>query len=92
VLLDILAMPDQGIPRDLLNKSEGGGGVPSMKKAAFIVGASCGRGVMTCRSGEDFRGPWSAPAIFALECGSFGLQIGGHALQHGRSWASVCLA
>ena len=50
-----------------------------VKKAAFIVGGSYGRGVITCRSGEDFRGPWSAPAMFALEGGSFGLQIGGEA-------------
>src|SRR6202008_3749446 len=52
---------------------------PSVKKAAFVVGGSYGRGVMTCRSGADFRGPWSAPAFFAIEGGSFGLQIGGQA-------------
>jgi SH3 domain-containing YSC84-like protein 1 len=48
-------------------------------KAAFIVGASYGRGVMTCRGGENFRGPWSAPSMMALEGGSFGFQIGGQA-------------
>jgi lipid-binding SYLF domain-containing protein len=48
-------------------------------KAAFIVGASYGRGVMTCRSGEHFRGPWSAPSMMALEGASFGLQAGGQA-------------
>ena len=52
---------------------------PSVKKAAFVVGGSYGRGVMTCRSGADFRGRWSAPAFFAIEGGSFGLQIGGEA-------------
>jgi lipid-binding SYLF domain-containing protein len=52
---------------------------PSVKKAGFIVGGSYGRGVITCRSGEGFRGPWSAPAMFALEGASFGLQIGGEA-------------
>jgi lipid-binding SYLF domain-containing protein len=52
---------------------------PSVKKAAFVVGASYGRGVMTCRSGENFRGPWTAPAMFAIEGGSFGFQIGGQA-------------
>lgn len=77
VLKDILGMPDKGIPRDLLNKSECVIVVPSMKKAAFIVGASYGRGVMLCRSGDNFRGPWSAPALFALEGASFGLQAGG---------------
>jgi lipid-binding SYLF domain-containing protein len=52
---------------------------PSVLKAAFIVGASYGRGVMSCRSGEDFRGPWGAPTMMALEGGSFGFQIGGEA-------------
>ena len=56
VLRDILGMPDKGIPRDLLNKSECVIVVPSMKKAAFIVGASYGRGVMLCRGGEEFKG------------------------------------
>jgi SH3 domain-containing YSC84-like protein 1 len=79
VLKEILGMPDKGIPRDLLDKAECVVVYPSVKKAAFIVGASYGRGVITCRSGEDFRGRWSAPAMFALEGGSFGLQIGGQA-------------
>jgi lipid-binding SYLF domain-containing protein len=82
VLHDILGMPDKGIPSDLLNKSECVIVVPSMKKAAFIVGTSYGRGVMTCRSGQNFRGRWSAPAMFALEGGSFGLQIGGEATDY----------
>ncbi len=79
VLKEVIGMPDKGIPRDLLNKSECVIVIPSVKKAAFVVGASYGRGVMTCRSGENFRGPWSAPAFFALEGGSFGLQAGGQA-------------
>jgi len=79
VLKEILGTPDKGIPRDLLDKAECIVVYPSVKKAAFIVGASYGRGVITCRSGKDFRGPWSAPAMFALEGGSFGLQIGGEA-------------
>ena len=82
VMKEILATPDKGIPRDLLDKAECVVVVPSMKKAAFIVGASYGRGVMTCRSGEDFRGPWSAPAMFALEGASFGLQAGGQATDY----------
>jgi lipid-binding SYLF domain-containing protein len=48
-------------------------------KAAFIVGGSYGRGVMTCRSGPNFNGPWSAPAMMAVEAGSVGFQIGGEA-------------
>jgi lipid-binding SYLF domain-containing protein len=79
VLKEILGMPDKGIPRDLLDKAECVVVYPSVKKAAFIVGASYGRGVITCRTGKEFRGPWSAPAMFALEGGSFGLQIGGEA-------------
>jgi lipid-binding SYLF domain-containing protein len=79
VLKEIMATPDKGIPRDLLNKADCVVVFPSVKKAAFVVGASYGRGVMTCRSGENFRGRWSAPAFFALEGGSFGLQIGGQA-------------
>jgi lipid-binding SYLF domain-containing protein len=52
---------------------------PSVKKAAFVVGGSYGRGVMTCRTGANFTGPWSAPAMMALEGASFGFQIGGQA-------------
>jgi lipid-binding SYLF domain-containing protein len=79
VLKEILGTPDKGIPRDLLDKAECVVVYPSVKKAGFIVGASYGRGAITCRTGEDFRGPWSAPAMFALEGGSVGLQIGGEA-------------
>jgi len=79
VLKEILATPDKGIPTDLLNKAECVIVYPSVKKGAFIVGASYGRGVLTCRTGANLNGPWSAPAMFALEGGSFGLQIGGQA-------------
>jgi len=79
VVKEILATPDKGIPTDLLHKAKCVVVFPSVKKAAFVVGASYGRGVITCRSGAEFRGPWSAPAMFALEGASFGLQIGGEA-------------
>jgi len=79
VMRALLDMPDKGISQDLLNKADCAIIFPSVKKAAFVVGASYGRGIMTCRSGAEFRGPWSAPAFFALEGGSFGLQIGGEA-------------
>jgi lipid-binding SYLF domain-containing protein len=78
VLHEILGMPE-GIPKDLLNKAVCVVVYPSVKKAAFIVGGSYGRGVITCRSGKEFGGTWSAPAMFALEGGSFGLQIGAQA-------------
>ena len=71
-------IPDD-IPQDLINKADCVIVLPSVLKAAFIVGASYGRGVMTCRSGENFRGPWSAPSMMALEGGSFGFEIGGQA-------------
>jgi len=82
VLRDVLNAPDKGIPHDLLNKAKCVIVVPSMKKGAFIVGASYGRGVMVCRSGENFTGAWSAPAMFALEGGSFGFQAGGQATDY----------
>jgi lipid-binding SYLF domain-containing protein len=53
--------------------------MPSVLKAAFVVGGSYGRGTMVCRTGKDFTGPWGAPAMYALEGGSVGLQIGGEA-------------
>ena len=53
--------------------------LPSVKKAGFIVGGEYGRGAITCRSGQDLRGPWSAPAMFALEGASVGFQVGGEA-------------
>src|SRR5438045_9763464 len=76
VLKEILAIPDN-IPKDLLDKSECVVVFPSVKKFALGVGGSYGRGAMTCRTGEDFKGPWSAPTLMALEGGSVGLQMGG---------------
>jgi SH3 domain-containing YSC84-like protein 1 len=78
VLNEILSVPDN-IPQDLLDKADCVVVFPSVLKAAFIVGGSYGRGAMSCRKGEDFRGPWGAPTMMALEGGSFGLQIGGQA-------------
>ena len=78
VMEEILNVPDD-IPQDLLNKARCVVVIPSVLKAAFIVGGSYGRGTMVCRSGKDFHGPWGAPAMYALEGGSIGLQIGGEA-------------
>src|ERR1700752_5549124 len=78
VISEILDIPDD-IPQSLLDKSECVVVLPSVLKAAFIVGGSYGRGVLTCRSGRNFRGPWSAPSMMALEGASFGLQLGGQA-------------
>ncbi len=79
VMKEILGMPEKGIPRDLLNRANCVIVYPSVKKAAFIVGGSYGRGLITCRRGADFSGHWGAPAMFALEGGSFGFQIGAQA-------------
>jgi lipid-binding SYLF domain-containing protein len=78
VMKEILDIPDD-IPQDLLDKAECVIVYPSVLKAAFVVGGSYGRGAMTCRTGEQYTGPWSAPTMMALEGGSFGLQIGGQA-------------
>jgi SH3 domain-containing YSC84-like protein 1 len=78
VLKEILNIPDD-IPQDLLDKAECVVILPSVKKAAFVFGASYGRGVMICRGGEHYTGLWGAPALYALEGGSFGLQLGGQA-------------
>jgi len=78
VMQEVLNVPDN-IPQELLEKAECVIVIPSVKKLAFGVGASYGRGAMVCRRGEKFRGPWGAPAMYALEGGSVGFQIGGEA-------------
>src|ERR1700758_4584183 len=78
VLKEILDVPGD-IPQDLLDKADCVVVFPSVLKAAFIVGGSYGRGAMSCRQGQDFRGRWGAPTMMALEGGSFGFQIGGEA-------------
>jgi SH3 domain-containing YSC84-like protein 1 len=78
VITEIMDIPDD-IPQDLIDKAECVIIYPSVIKAAFIVGGSYGRGAMTCRTGEHYTGPWSAPSMMALEGGSLGFQIGGQA-------------
>jgi SH3 domain-containing YSC84-like protein 1 len=78
VLKEILDIPDN-IPQDLVDKAECVIVLPSVKKAAFGVGISYGRGVMTCRSGQHYTGLWTAPALYALEGGNIGFQLGGQA-------------
>ena len=75
VLREIMEAPDGGIPQDLLDKSVCVAVIPGMKKGGFIFGANYGRGLMSCRI-DNGNGPWSAPSMFRLEGGSFGLQIG----------------
>lgn len=78
VMKEILNVPDD-IPQDLLDKAECVVVLPSVKKGAFGVGASYGRGVMICRSGQHYTGPWGPPALYALEGVSIGFQLGGQA-------------
>src|SRR5580704_6181917 len=78
VMGEILNIPDN-IPQDLLDKAKCVVVIPSVLKAAFIVGGSYGRGALVCRSGNAFSGSWGAPAMMVLEGGSVGFQIGGEA-------------
>src|ERR1700689_92752 len=78
VISEIMNVPDD-IPQSVIDKADCVVVMPSVVKAAFIVGGSYGRGVLSCRSGRNFRGPWSAPSMMALEGASFGLQLGGQA-------------
>jgi len=78
VMKEILDAPDS-IPKDVLDKADCVVILPSVLKFAIGFGGSYGRGVMTCRAGSTFRGPWGAPTMMALEGGSAGLQLGGNA-------------
>jgi lipid-binding SYLF domain-containing protein len=94
VMQEGLNVPDN-IPHDLLEKAECVIVIPSVKKLAFGIGADFGRGAMVCRTGEHFRGPWGAPAMYALEGASVGFQIGGEAtdlvllVMNGRGMESI---
>jgi lipid-binding SYLF domain-containing protein len=78
VMIEILNIPDS-IPRGILDRAECVLVFPSVKKVAIGIGGSYGRGAMTCRSGATFTGPWGPPAMFALEGGNIGFQLGGQA-------------
>jgi SH3 domain-containing YSC84-like protein 1 len=78
VLKEILNIPED-IPQDLIDRAECVIVLPSVLKFAIGIGGSYGRGVMTCRSGKNFTGRWSAPAMYALEGGNIGFQLGGQA-------------
>jgi len=81
-VLDALANSQSGIPTDLLNKSECVIILPSVKKGGFIIAGQYGKGLMTCRTGEKFNGPWSAPIMMQSSGGSIGLQAGGEAIDY----------
>ncbi|HVO62667.1 MAG TPA: lipid-binding SYLF domain-containing protein [Terriglobales bacterium] len=76
VLNEIQSAPDKGIPQEILGSADCIAVVPSLLNGGFIVGARYGRGVASCRTDKG----WSAPAMFTVQGGSFGLQIGGQAV------------
>jgi SH3 domain-containing YSC84-like protein 1 len=76
VVKDIFNAPDKGVPFGVLDGTKCVIVIPDLKKAAFIVGGDYGRGVMTCRTGEHFKGPWSAPIMMASGGGDIGFQLG----------------
>jgi lipid-binding SYLF domain-containing protein len=75
VINEVMATPDKAIPNQITEKATCIGVVPSMKKAAFLVGGQYGQGVVTCRTPHG----WSAPVFFRIAGGSFGFQVGGQA-------------
>ena len=76
VLGEIMSAPDRGIPEEILGSAKCVAIVPSMLKAGFIFGGEYGHGVASCRTEKG----WSAPAFFGVKGGTFGLQIGGQAV------------
>jgi lipid-binding SYLF domain-containing protein len=76
VLTEISAVPEKGIPKDLWNKAACVMVIPGLKKAAFVIGGEYGKGLMSCRHGDD----WTAPLFMRLEKGSWGLQIGAQSI------------
>jgi SH3 domain-containing YSC84-like protein 1 len=76
VVKDTFNAPDKGVPLSVLDGTKCVIVIPDLKKAAFIIGGDYGRGVMTCRTGEDFKGPWSAPIMMASGGGDIGFQLG----------------
>lgn len=76
ILNAITSAPDKGIPQDILAHAECVGIIPTMMKAGFGIGGEYGQGVVTCRTSRG----WTAPAFYRLGGGTFGLQIGGEAV------------
>ncbi len=75
VMEEILNIQED-IPQDLLEKAECVIVIPSLMKVALGVGGTWGHGAMVCRSGKAFEGAWGAPAMYSLDGGSFGAQLG----------------
>ena len=76
VLNEITQTPDKGIPDNIMKNAKCVAVVPSLVKAGFVFGGQYGRGVASCRNADG----WSAPAPILIGGGSWGLQIGGEAV------------
>jgi lipid-binding SYLF domain-containing protein len=76
VLSEIMATPDKAIPDEIMSNAKCIAVVPSMIKIAVGFGGSHGKGVATCRTAHG----WSAPAPITVTGGSWGLQLGGQAV------------
>ncbi len=81
VLEEIMNIPDN-VPQDLIDRAECVVVIPAAKKGAFGLGGSYGRGAMSCRTGENFTGSWSAPAMYRLEGINIGFQLGGEEIDY----------
>lgn len=77
VIIEVMGTPENGIPRELLNKAVCVGIIPSEKKGALGLGGSFGRGCLVCRRGGN--GSWGAPSMFTVGGVNFGFQLGGQA-------------
>jgi len=77
VINEIMATPDKAIPDKVMSDAKCVAVIPSMVKVAFIVGGNHGKGIATCRTES---GSWSAPAPITITGGSWGLQLGGQAI------------
>jgi lipid-binding SYLF domain-containing protein len=80
VLTEIMGTPDKGIPRKILSDAKCVIVIPSMVNIAVVFGGRHGKGVVTCRTTNSVGNGWSAPAPVSITGGSWGLQLGGQAV------------
>jgi SH3 domain-containing YSC84-like protein 1 len=74
--MQVILSGDNGLPKSILDHADCVVVFPSVKKVAIGIGGSYGRGVMVCRKGEKMSGSWGAPAMYKLDQGSIGVQLG----------------
>jgi lipid-binding SYLF domain-containing protein len=75
VLQQILS-EDNGLPKTVVDKAYCVLIFPGVKKVAIGIGGSYGRGALACRKGAKVDGSWGSPAMYALDQGSLGVQLG----------------